>query len=87
MNPLDYVRGNAPSYDDMSRGARHVRDSMRDSLYDARDAAAARGERMLEATEDYTRNEPIKALAIAAAVGALAVLILTSTWPSHRSDR
>lgn len=83
MNPLDYVRGHAPRYDDMSSRARQ----MRDSLYDARDAAAARGERMLEATEDYARNEPIKALAIAAAVGALAVLVLTSTWPSSRRDQ
>jgi ElaB/YqjD/DUF883 family membrane-anchored ribosome-binding protein len=83
MNPLDYVRGNTPRFDEIGYRARQARDS----LYDAGHAATARGERMLEATEDYARNEPLKALAIAAAIGALAVLLLTSTWPSDRSDR
>ena len=83
MNPMDYLRGESARFEDMGGRARQ----MRDSLYDARDAAAARGERMLEATEEYARHEPIKALAIAAAVGALAVLLLTSTWPGGRSDR
>lgn len=83
MNPLDYVRGASPRFEDLGYRARQARDS----LYDAGHAATAHGERMLGATEDFARNEPLKALAIAAAVGALAVLILTSTWPSDRSER
>jgi ElaB/YqjD/DUF883 family membrane-anchored ribosome-binding protein len=47
----------------------------------------ARGERMLDTTEHYARREPVKALGIAMAVGAIAMLILTSTRPTRGDDR
>jgi ElaB/YqjD/DUF883 family membrane-anchored ribosome-binding protein len=55
----------------------------RDAVVDAGQAATDHGAEMLAAAETFTRREPIKALSIAAAVGALAVLILTSKRPTR----
>lgn len=86
MNPMDYLRS-APRADDLRASMEHRASRAREAMMDAGSAAAERGERLLEATEEFARREPVKALGIAMAVGALAVLILTSKWPTGRYER
>lgn len=83
MNPLDYIRGRAPRTDTLRADLGHRALQARDAALDAGRAAADTGTEMLSAAETFTRREPLKALSIAAAVGALAVLILTSKRPTR----
>ena len=63
----------------LSRMGRQARDYAQDGYETARQQAAVlreRGERAVESTRGYVRDEPVKSLMIAAAVGAAVIALV-----------
>jgi ElaB/YqjD/DUF883 family membrane-anchored ribosome-binding protein len=90
MQTLDnlrgYLRGRGPRTDTIQADLAHRALQARDAVLDAGHAMSDRGAEVLSAAETFTRREPVKALSIALAVGALAVLILTSNRPTRHEQ-
>ena len=74
------------SGDTMSAARSRLDDTLahaRTRLDDARSLAAERAGYAVETANDYVRREPLKALGIAAAVGAIVVLLISASRSSR----